>query len=225
VLHNYSCATLQAFLTLFVWGFIHFTFIVNAKDCLLNATERPIPQDTIVQVEVYANTSEIWRHREKALKDMFNKMYDNRIQDRRPVGRSDAWIRDYCGTSFLINLTGTNFFCQLILAEFFRSLEGSSTVVGDSGGVTTGAEDAIENNNTLEGDMEYDVAADTGEDVKSYLASPTTARENFFDVVVRGGCCHDKDYVDSTATLFYSKNYTLYDLFEFYSKLLHVNRW
>lgn len=221
----------QALLTLFVWGYVHFTYIVNPKDCLLNVTDRPFPQDAIIQVEVYSNTSEIWLYREKALQDMYNKMYiKSHVEDfdRKSKSKSTAWIKDYCGTSFIINLTGMNFFCQLILSEIFKTLG----VDKNSGGVTTGAEDSTEDKaaeDSITMDEEDSVTTDAGGnsikdvtvntlDGNSGHTSEATARETFYDMIFRGSTSRNSDRDDFSTTSFYSKNFTLYDLFEFYSK-------
>lgn len=214
---------------------------MNPKDCLLNVTDRPFPQDAIIQVEVYSNTSEIWFYREKALQDMYNEMYSKSDFDRKSKSGSTAWIKDYCGTSFIINLTGTNFFCQLVLTEIFKNLGGSGEDknAGVWDGVSTGAGDstvdkATEDSIATEGGMEdtgvggdsivnedntngdEDITADTLGGHTSKLAS--TAQETFYDMVFRGSASRNSDRVDFAATSFYSTNYTLYDLFEFYSK-------
>ena len=272
---------------------------MNSKDCLLNITERPFPQDAIIQVEVYSNTSDIWLHREKALQDMYNRMYNRHyIEDfeRKSRRRSAAWIRGYCGSSFFINLTGTNFFCQLILTELAKSLGNiakdmhssmtgggsddakGSTVNGavkdgvtvedsseEAGGssrsmqddVTTGDSDgdregvgatdadgdrtAVTTDGvtaegvTTEGGIEDMASGTTAVDganardsikneVKRTLGgrtsdcTATTARKAFYDVVLRRSTYCNSDFVNLHASSFYSKNYTLYDLFEFYGK-------
>ena len=224
---------MQASLTLLVWGYIHFTYIVNSKDCLLNLTDRPLPQDTIVQVEVYANSSEIWFHRERALQDMFKKKYneDNQVPetDRKQRSMTDEWIRDYCGTSFLVTLTGTKFFCQLILTEFFKALDNSpknSTEESNTAGATEQSSDTTEEDNEgVEGvstDADEENVRKEEEDkfgwhYSSDISNSTSARITFYDVVMGSG--HRDPYADLAASSFYSKNHTLYDLFDFYSEL------
>lgn len=251
----------------------------------MNVTERPFPKDTIIQVEVYSNTSEIWLHREKALQDMYNRMHNRHyIEDfeRRSRRRSAAWIRDYCGSSFFINLTGTNFFCQLILTELAKTLgniakDMHSTVTGGGAAKSEGStvvEDGVTIEDTSEedsgnssansrdiegvGTMDTDgnittmdgvttdgvttdgVATDgvteveganthaSGVDIRNEdkrtmggrtsYSTATTTRMTFYDVIFRRSTSCNTGHVNLHAKLFYSKNYTLYDLFEFYSK-------
>lgn len=123
LLYTLNLSSMQALLTLFVWGYVHFTYIVNSEDCLVNVTERPFPQDVILQVEVYSNTTELWHEREGALHAMYKKMYNrSHVPSESSTYLNTGWIKSYCETSLLINLTGTRYFCQWILSELFQSV-------------------------------------------------------------------------------------------------------
>lgn len=148
---------------------------------------------------------------------------------------STGWISDYCETSFLINLTGTKFFCQLILTEIFRSLDatdGDTTASKNIDSVTTGAveddrdgvgKDAgvgFDGTGSDEGDTNMDMedssanglVEDTLDQCGISQTEGSNSRENFYDMLTRKG------NVDPAAAAFYSKNYTLYELLDFYSK-------
>lgn len=172
---------------------------MNSEDCLVNITERPFPKDVILQVEVYNNKSEIWLEREKALQDLYNRMYNrshiHNIDDRGSRHfMSTGWIRDYCETSLFINLTGARFFCQLILTEL------------------GGSEDS-----TME--LNYTEARDGVPD----SMWDSCAKEDLNDYINRYYKETSMEKEKLSISAFYSKNYTLYDLMEFYSKL--VDEW
>lgn len=194
-------------MTLFLWGYVHFTYIVNSEDCLINITERPFPNDVILQVEVYSNTSDVWQERENALQELYDRTHNK----RRVAGRkfkentgllSMDWIRNFCETSFVVNLTGTNFLCQLILAELFNvydSTEGGTSI------------NNIENS-TIEDSMS----------VCEIGSNSTCRHRDFYDRMIRNiempSKTHFHDDRLLTEAEFFSKNYTLYDLMEYYSK-------
>lgn len=188
---------------------------------------------------------------------MYNKLYNtNHIHEQLESG-STGWIRGYCETSFLINLTGTNFLCQLILTEIIKALDDTerdttvnkNTDMGDSvttdavedgamrdGEGTTGvvkdADAGFEDAKSGEGDTNMDMKdnsiSDTGP-LQDFISDPldpagglqgsasTSPRESFYDMLTKKGT--DKNHVDLAVAAFYSKNYTLYELLEFYSKL------
>lgn len=60
----------QAIGTLGLWGYVHFTYIVEPDDCLKEITERPFPYDEILQVEVYTNSTELWSKRQALLLEL-----------------------------------------------------------------------------------------------------------------------------------------------------------
>lgn len=196
---------MQAVLVLILWGYIHFTYIVSSEDCLVNTTERPFPRDVILQVEVYSNTSEIWNEREKALLRGYNALYRNQVSDvdSREL-LSTIWIRDYCESNMIVNLTGTNYFCQLILAELVDFSELEYSVKGNRGSDTS----------------------EKLEEQEEVMVKNSCARKKFSDfwITKKVGVCvpmFNTDRVtqlsveedESTKATFYSKNYTLFDLF------------
>ena len=61
---------IQAIGTLCLWGYVHFTYIVEPDDCLKDITERPFPYDEILQVEVYTNSTELWSKRQALLLEL-----------------------------------------------------------------------------------------------------------------------------------------------------------
>lgn len=204
--------TLQALLTLFLWGYVHYTYIVSSQDCLANITERPFPHDVILQVEVYSNSSEIWYQREKSLQDLSIKIYNESVFDHNIRKKSKTgiflhtnWIKDYCESSFFVNLTGTSFFCQLILEELFTSGEANDDRMETNSGV-------LENTGTV--------------GVRDTSVSSSCPQENFYDaigVLSESTTKHHFDHknylnAESARAAFYSKNYTLYDLIQFYSE-------
>lgn len=213
-----------------MWGYIHFTYIVNSEDCLLNVTDRPFPQDVILQVEVYSNNSQVWQDREKALQDMYHQLYKrNHDTDEKPRSRNTGWIRGYCETSFLINLTGTNQICKLILAELFdrdstvhdganvmdgvtKDDTGNTVTAGASEDSTVSGDEGMEDSTTTCNDNAAKGGTTDGR--PSQESASTSAREIFYDHIFNKG---NNNHEESS---FYSKNYTLYDLFEFYSKCL-----
>ena len=91
---------------------------MNSEDCLRNLiTERPFPQDIILQVEAYSNSSEIWHEREKALQNIYNGKSNYVVHTKSYSNAS--WIENYCETSFFVNFTGTRYFCDLLLTSLF----------------------------------------------------------------------------------------------------------
>lgn len=167
---------------------------MNSEDCLVNFTERPFPKDVILQVEVYHNKSEIWLEREQAVQDLYNRMYihnDDDDMDSRYF--STGWIRDYCETSPFINLTGARLFCQLILNELFGATKDS----------------------TMEPD--YKEPRDAKVSVPDSMKD-SCAKENLNDYISRYYEETIMEKEELSIAAFYSKNYTLYDLIEFYSK-------
>lgn len=197
---------MQAILVLFLWGFVHFTYIVNAEDCLGNITERPFPHDVILQVEAYSNASEIWDAREKALRHKYNQLYFSDIESQTGGVNSEelntTWTRDYCESNFIVNLTGTNYFCQMILLELF-----------------TNSEKNINSRSTEDIDGSMD----------SPLVKNTCAQINFNQWIEnKNNICYqpgtdagdfsvEEEYIK---TAFYSKNHTLFNLFDHHSKCL-----
>ena len=198
---------LQALLVLFLWGYVHFAYIVSSEDCLVNITERPFPRDVIFQVEVYSNTSDIWSERAKALLHEYTKLYShhNSNENSREF-LSTLWIREYCESNMIVNLTGTNYFCQLILAEL---LDFTEAEYSENGGRT-----------------------ESSYIVDSAVQSGTCPRLRFDHLINKKlDVCVLKEAVNSgmqrsylnieeeelARATFYSKNYTLFDLFN-YSK-------
>lgn len=187
-------------MTLLLWGYVHFTYIISSEDCLINVSKRPFPHDVILQVEVYSNTSEIWYEREKALQDLYHKIYDrSQSQDFNKESErnhffSTGWIKDYCESSFFINLTGTNFYCQFILTELFNF---SNTKLN--------GENPVKN-----------IEPVSGED------NNKCAQENFYEWISKAKMtsANQKCITEAELTIaaFYSRNYSLYDLFDLYGR-------
>lgn len=122
---NLQC--LQAFVILLLWGYIHFTYILSSEDCLLNVTKRPFPSDVILQVEVYSNNSELWNKRQKAIEQLYYKMYSRSC----PVVNSDATpgltreelVQKLCESNRFVNWTRTHYLCQFMLDVLYTSVE------------------------------------------------------------------------------------------------------
>ena len=196
-------------MTLFLWGYVHFTYIVNSEDCLINITERPFPNDVILQVEVYSNSSDVWQEREKALQVLYDNTYGKKTVSGKKFNQSGGllsigWIRNFCETSFVVNLTGTNFFCQLMLAELFNVYEnsrGDETSMNDVENVTGHTVDINE--------------------VCTVNSNSTCRRRNFYESldISSKTSIHSSDGEMLSEAEFFSLNYTLYDLIDFYSKL------
>ena len=193
---------------------MHYTYIVNSEDCLVNITERPFPQDVILQVEVYSNISEVWQERERAMQELYDHMYTKKDSEKKFSSRGDGgflsivWIRDFCEANFVVNLTGTNFFCQLLLSELF-SVNG---YIGDS--TFKDVDDALDNRNDVDEFSSNDAMNST----------LTCGRRSFYHIIrisdlssVDGVCFGDDSEMISRAD-FFSKNFALYDLIEVYSK-------
>lgn len=62
---------------LVLWAYVHFTYIINAEDCLEQITDRPFPYDVILQVETFTNTSKLWRRRELAVIELYESLSEH----------------------------------------------------------------------------------------------------------------------------------------------------
>ena len=175
---------------------------MNPEDCLLNMTARPFPQDVILQVEVYSNTSEVWQERERTLQHMMRN--ESGEKDLRSLLNVE-WARSYCETSFIVNLTGTKYFCHLMITELLK--------------VTGSDQDAVdEDENVLTGIPVHNTS--TEKEHKGVSELVESVREKFFNVI--------KKYVKSmkrrkSMMAFYSKNYTLLDIFGKYGRYIYNN--
>lgn len=194
-------------MVLFLWGYVHFTYIVSSEDCLVNITERPFPRDVIFQVEVYSNTSDIWSERGKALLHEYTKLYSHHDSNENTREfLSTIWIRDYCESNMIVNLTGSNYFCELLLAEL---LDFTEAEYSENGGGTESSyifDSAVQGNTCPQ--MRFDQLIDKKLDMCiSKEAINSEVKSSFLST-------EEEELAKST---FYSKNYTLFDLFN-YSK-------
>ncbi len=213
---------MQALVFLLLWGYVHFTYIMSSEDCLTSITDRPFPRDVILRVEIYSNNSDIWYARQKALKALFHEVHVAHpgIEDDDISSiLNSQWITEFCETNILVSLTGTNFFCNSLLTEIYDNdrdplIESPSEY------------DSVENN----------VSDDSNEEEGYNVSVNTSAlRYEFLENVSLRFDARDSDEEGSTSlenntstqeiedmggnySAFLSKNHSLYELFNIYSK-------
>ena len=205
----------QALLTLFLWGYVHFTYIMSSEDCLVSITDRPFPRDIILQVEVYSNTSEVWHEREKALENLYNSIHSNRQEEFRDqeFNRID-WIEDFCEKNLLINLTGTKLFCAFILYELYSNGKDDGNMLRDE--EVSLQNIGVENVSQVDGDSPETKESD-------YVEMPFTYNNHSENVISKSNTSLESN-TDSHLTEeerrneFYAKNRSLYELFDYYSR-------
>ena len=169
---------------------------MNSEDCLVNVTDHPFPRDVILQVEVYSNTSEIWNQREKVLLHRYKNKYRRRDLDKD----SRDFVKEYCESNMIVNLTGTNYFCQLLLAELIEFTE----------------DEFADNEESLDLDDLIGRSAEGSCAKKLWTNDWVDKRVGYCSIIKpsRGGTVRSGVEEDITAA---GLNYTLLDLFDSYS--------
>ena len=55
----------QALTTIFLWGYTHFVFVKDPENCISHVEQ--LQSDVIIQIEVYRNSTALWKQRTKAI--------------------------------------------------------------------------------------------------------------------------------------------------------------
>ena len=211
---------------LMLWGYVHFTYIVSSEDCLLNVTERPLPPDVILQVEVYSNDSELWAVRHKAVEELYFKMY-NRSCPADGSGRKmkltrEELVNKSCEANRFVNWTGAHYLCQFMVEVLYMSVEFLNAY--DKG--------YSDKDHTLQSQEEVDegVMQHDDDDVRhSQSTGVCSVKDIFWDgrdyshdlnVPVQLVDMPRMKREEIKAALF-NRKYTLFELFDYYGMLEH----
>ncbi|XP_065904120.1 membralin-like isoform X2 [Dysidea avara] len=54
-----------ALVVLFLWGYTHFVFVKDPENCIPHVEH--LPSDMILQIEIYHNSTQLWKYRNKAI--------------------------------------------------------------------------------------------------------------------------------------------------------------
>ena len=208
---------MQALAVFLLWGYVHFTYIMNPEDCLKDVTQRPFPLDVILQVEVYSNDSELWEERQKAIEqlylDLYNRSHTVYESDGRATYTRDKLMEKSCQRSLLVNWTGAHGLCLFILNFFNTTLEIASVY----------EEAYLDNEQVMDTDtaeLENDSEDENGNPVQDschvkdiFLNRRDIAPDPNIPIQLIGVPKEKREEVKAAV---FDKNYTLFELFTFY---------
>ena len=228
--------SLQAILTLSVWGYVHYSYMLHPTDCLGQVTQRPFPRDVILQVEVYSNGSYLWEKRNQALLNLYETISSKSLRDhllddlnsnttaetsednlsnpKQDLNEVKEWSEYYCDYS-LLDLLGLRSFCKTLV----DIAEQSNANADDQVTVDPSPDESLEStpNVSSENEENYLDAELIGTKFNLTEDSETVPQVDFLGVEVEEDL--EGKWRKMAHTAFYAENRTLYELFDFYSKL------